>query len=56
MVGKYLLKVFRSPLMNTIRKGKFHEFVIKLLNKRLPFTTEGIDRQLAIRQDQSPVS
>ena len=42
--------------MNTIRKGKFKEFIINLLNKRLPFTTEGIDRQLAIRQDQSPVS
>ena len=56
MVGKYLLKEFRTPLLNTIRKGKFQEFVLKLLNKRLTFTTEGIDRQLAIRQDQNPVS
>jgi hypothetical protein len=56
MIGKQLLNEYRTPLMNTIRMGKFQDFTLRLLNKRLPFTTEGIDRQLAIRQDQNPVS
>ena len=55
-MGKKDLKEARVMVMNSIRKGKFLEFVVKLLSQDADFTLEGIDRTFLIDFDQNAVS
>ena len=56
LMGKKDLERNRKPILNTIRKGKFEVFIVKLLNKSMPFTLEGIDKSLPIRHDIDALS
>ena len=40
--------------MNTIRKGKFAGFIMRLLNKYMPFNLDGVEMQLPIRMNLDP--
>ena len=55
-MGKKDLKEARVMVMNSIRKGKYLEFVVKLLSQDADFTLEGIDRTFLIEFDQNAVS
>ena len=51
LMGKKDLKDIRNPILTTIRKGKFEEFAIKLLDQRSPFNKQMMNQRLPIRQD-----
>ena len=48
LLGKRDFNECRLPIMNTIRNGKFEEFLVNLLKKKAPFDPEVIDRSLPI--------
>ena len=56
IVGNHMLWLFRKPIFSRIRKGHFEEMAICLLNQRIPFNTEGIDRTMALKHDMDPFS
>ena len=56
LVGNQMLWLFRKPIFSRIRKGHFEEMAICLLNQRIPFNTEGIDRTMALKHDMDPLS
>ena len=56
IMGKRDFNESRTVIFNSIRKGKFEDFVVKLLSDREPFTLDGIDRRLPLVHDQDALS
>ena len=48
LLGKRDFHECRQPILNTIRNGKFQEFITNLLRKKIPFDPDVIDRRLPI--------
>ena len=56
LLGKRDFHECRQPILNTIKNGKFEEFIVNLLKKKAPFDPEVIDRSLPIIQCANQMS